>query len=417
MDAAQQSMADALRTSFRILKLAMIVLIVCYFASGIFTVEQNKQALVVHLGRTDGEIHNPGVHWAFPAPIDQVVEIPVRQSATVSIDSHWLHLSAEEKNRPLSSIVRGGTGLHPVRDGALLTGDKGLVHIKWQLTYRVEDLLNYVQAVADEDYTRVQSSRAEAIIRKLLERAAIDIAGGLTTEEAIRKRLADFRESVKRQVNEGLARLNTGIVLESVEIPMSTPPLQTKLAFDQVLRAENRKQTSIREAEQMATTLLNETAGAAHVRMIDVLDRHDAAVAGGDDDETRSLFAELNRITEFEASGSVGSMIRAAKGYDSSVVQGMKADAEQYEALLGEWRDRPGLLKTRMWEQAKQRVLNRLGITKLYRPPGSQFRIQVGPDPRQREREERLQYLQQSGVEGGHDHVPYEQKFPEGRPG
>jgi len=418
LDSAQRSLADALRTSFRILKFAMIVLVFSYFASGMFTVEQNKQALVLRFGQVVGDVRNPGVQWAFPPPIDQVIEIPVRQANTLTIESHWLNLSDDEKNIPFAKVTRGpNRGLHPVRDGALLTGDRGLVHIKWRVTYRIEDLKKYVANVSDEDYTVVRSSNVEAIITKSLERAAIDVVGGYTTEDATRKRLNELREELKRRVNGELEALGTGIRVETIEIPMSTPPLQTKLAFDQVIRAENQKKTSIREAEQRATDTLNRAAGAAHAKLIEQLDNHVQAVRSGNDAEARQLVVEINRILEFEASGTAGSMIRAAKGYFTSVVQGMRADAEQYHTLVDEWRDRKDLLVTRTWQEAKQRVLAVPGITKMYRPPGAEFRIRIGPDPRQRELRERREYLGEThsaDLSQLDPSAPVEHKFPEG---
>ncbi len=404
VDPAQQSLADALRTSFQILKLAMVVLVIAYFASGVFTVEQNKQAIILRLGGMVGDVCNPGVHWAFPPPIDQVVEIPVKQSSTVSIASHWLYLDEDEQKIPLAQVRRGDRGLNPVRDGALLTGDKGLVHIKWRLTYRVDDLTKYLAVVSDEDYTRIDNARIERIITKLLERAGIDVAGSFTTEEATRKRLTELRELVKRRVNADLDKLGTGVVVETVEIPKSTPPLQTKLAFDQVIRAENKKQTSIRQAEQEATALLNRTAGAAHTHLITLLDAIDVAQRNKDTDAIARLNQQIDQVVEFEASGEVGSLVRSAKGYYTSVVQGMQADAEQYQTLLAEWDDRRGMLKTRLWEQAKQRLLGNPDIVKVYRPFGAEFRIIVGPDPRQRDIKERQSFLEERGISGTTNH-------------
>ncbi len=414
LDTAQQSLADALRTSFRILKFAMIVLVIAYFASGMFRVEQNKRAVVLRLGRPVGDVRLPGMHWAFPPPIDQIIEIPVRRSTTLTIDSHWLHLSAKERSLPLSDIHRGPrTGLHPVRDGTLLTGDRGLVHIKWRVTYRIDKLRDYVAHVADEDYTMVDEAKVEQVITKLLERAAIDVVGGYTTEDATRKRLNELREEVKRRLNIKLDALATGIRVEKVEIPLSTPPLQTRLAFDKVTRAENKKQTMIREAEQKKTNMLNEAAGAAHVKLIRLLDERREAMSTGDVAEAERLDSEISRVVEIEASGRAGRMIREAKGYYTSAVQQMRADAEQYETLLDEWLNRRELLVTRIWEEAKQSLMGNPAIRKMYRPLGAEFRVRVALDPRERQIEERMRYLQEEAT-GGHVHRELEPKFPGG---
>ena len=406
VDGANQSLADALSTSFSILKAAMVVLVVLFLASGAFVVEQNEQAIVLRLGKPVGGIRTAGFNWAFPAPIDEVIKVPVKQSSTVAIESHWLHIRDKEKGLPLSQIMRGRKGLHPMRDGALLTGDKGLVHIRWQLTYAVNDLLLFVTHVSDADV-----EKAGLLITKVLENVAIHIVGGYTTEEATRKRLSELRAEVKMAINETLDRLKTGIIVETVEIPESTPPVQIKLAFDQVIQEENNKRTTIRNAEQMARQLLNAVAGSAHPRLIADLDDRDAAVLAGDTDEVERIDKRIDDILEFEASGMTGSMISMAKGYYSSVVQDIRGDVEEYEALVVEFQERPMLLKSRLWQETKSRLFSSPGVTKIYSPRGSEFRISLGLDPRQRQKAERDEYLKE--VERGAP-LELEIKYPGG---
>ncbi len=375
MDPAQQSLADALRTSFRILKFGIVVLVILFFASGSFVVEQNEQAIVLRLGQPTGEIRQAGFYLAFPEPIDEIVKIPVKQSTTLDIDSHWLHLRAEEQGLPLSSIQRRG-GLHPARDGALLTADRGLVHVRWKVVYRIDDMKRYVSNVAD-----AFAGKPEVVIKKILENAAIHVAAGFSTEDVTRKRLSDLRDLVRVRINDELDRLQAGIAVEAVEIPESTPPIQTRASFDRVIKAENRKRTAIREAEKKATETLNQVAGAVHGRLIELLDDLEKAEIDKDESEVVRIESEIAEIIEFEASGASGSMIRGSKGYYTSVVQGMRADLEEYRSLLDEFLTQPELLRTRLWEQAKARLFASAGVTKMYRSPGTQVRVQFSPDP------------------------------------
>ncbi len=402
-DSAGQSLTDALSTSFRILKLAMVILLVLFLASGTFIVDQNEQAIVLRLGERVGGVRDAGFNWAFPAPIDEVVKVPVKQSSTVTIRSHWMHLNDNELGIPLVQVRRGGKGLHPTRDGALLTGDKGFVHVLWEVTYIIDDLAKYVSLVSDTDV-----QHAEELITAVLEHAAIDVVGGYTTEDATVKRLSELRAEVKNKVDDELATLDTGIVVESVEIHKSTPPIQALVAFANVTREENNKRTRIGSAQQQATERLNAAAGASHTVVIAKLDALDAAT---DAAEVERLTGDIDRIIEFEASGRAGAMVRSAKGYYTTAVQGMRADAEQYNALLAEYRINPELLVARLWQEAKSALLRSPGLTKLYRPPGSQFRLKVGLDPGQRARQERDEYLRE--VQQGDPHQ-YEIKNPGG---
>src|SRR4030042_6819989 len=80
-DAAGKSLSEALRISFIILKIIIIVLVVVFLASGFRTVEPDEQALVLRLGKIhgigEGRLIGPGLHWVFPYPIDKIVKIPV----------------------------------------------------------------------------------------------------------------------------------------------------------------------------------------------------------------------------------------------------------------------------------------------------------------------------------------------------
>ena len=75
LDAAHQSLADALRVSFWVLKLAMLLLVVVYLFSGVFNVREQEIAVCLRFGRIVGspgqqvlEPGGPGVPSMLSAP-------------------------------------------------------------------------------------------------------------------------------------------------------------------------------------------------------------------------------------------------------------------------------------------------------------------------------------------------------------
>ena len=56
LDPAQRSLADALKVSFQLLKLAMIGLVIAYILTGLFWVKEQQQAIRLRFGRMVGEI-------------------------------------------------------------------------------------------------------------------------------------------------------------------------------------------------------------------------------------------------------------------------------------------------------------------------------------------------------------------------
>src|SRR6266498_3193520 len=77
-DAGAQALSEALHSSFAIVKVIMVGLVVLFLFSGFFTVGTQERAVIlrfgVPLGGGDGKLFGPGPHWAFPPPIDEVIQ-------------------------------------------------------------------------------------------------------------------------------------------------------------------------------------------------------------------------------------------------------------------------------------------------------------------------------------------------------
>lgn len=393
-DAANQSLADALRASFGVLKVIMVILVVWFLLSGLTCVQENQQAVVFRFGKLQPTARGSGLSWAFPYPIDETLRIGVT-AETLKFDSHWFHVLPDEETASLRQLQdsRGGQGLNPVHDGALLTGDRGLAHVKWSLVYRIEDLSKFVRSVSHvvDDESRKEMTRM--LLQTLLENAAVRGAAEFTAAEITQTRTDAFTREVKRMLNAELEALETGITLTTVEIPMATVPLQTRRAFLAVTEAESQKTIEVQKAEQEKNDLLNRTCGAVYPKLIARLDEADAARAAGDQQRVAELEAEIDRILEEEASGAAGSWIRGAEAEYTSVVQGLRGDVEQYQTLVAEYEQTPRLLIERKWQETMRKVLSYPGVDKWWLPQGQQeLRIQIGPDPLARREAEIEEY-------------------------
>lgn len=387
LDVASQSLADALRASFGILKIIMGVLFVLYLFSNVRRIESHEQALILRLGQLQPGVKEAGLVWAFPFPIDEIIPLPTRRSNELRVDSHTFHRQDDEKDKPLNFITRGSTqGLKPGLDGALMTADAGLVHTRWRITYSINDVSAYVAHIAGR-----QVEAAERLITTLLENAAIQVAAEMTAEEVIRTKLDVMQGEVLLRLNRQLKALNSGIDVSRAEMYEPTPPIQIRQAFDNTQKTESAKLSRIRSAEQQRTKMLNETAGAAYPRVLAILDAIDAATAKGAPVE--DLRRDLDTLLTEEVEGEAGRAIKGAGAYLSKAVGQMQSDVELYRTLLPEFERNPSLLIARLWERTKEQILNQPGVSKVYRPAGTQFRLHIPLDPEEAriEEERRLQ--------------------------
>lgn len=388
LDAANQSLADALRASFSILQGIMLVLVVLYLFSNVRTVDTSEQALILRLGRLLPDVRDPGLVWAYPFPVDEIVPLPTRQSNEVVIDSHTFHRQAGEQGKSLAFISRSeGHGLDPTLDGALLTADAGLVHVRWKVTYKIDDVARFVSNILGDE-----TASADDLIRVLVETIGIGLSSRMTAEEVTRTRVDDLQGEMLRQLNERLAQLQSGVSVTLVEVFEPTPPLQIRGTFDETQRAENNKTATINQAMQDRTKLLNEAAGVAHRKLINVLDELESAEGTP---RALELQAELDRLLVEEVEGRAGRIVKDATSVMSVVVDRMRGDVDLYRTLVPEYERNPVLLIERLWEATRMAIFAEPGVLKFYRPSGSQFRLHVPLDPEQKKIEEELRLRRQ----------------------
>ncbi len=378
LDAVNQALSDALRVSFRILKGIMIVLLFLYLFSNVTCIESHEQALRLRLGALIGDVYDAGRVTAFPFPYEEIIRVPTRKASEIVINSHNFFRTPNEEGRPLDNISRSlRRGLNPVTDGALLTSDQGLVHVQWRIIYGFEDAADYVSNIHNGE----KMVAAEELIRTIVETSGVHVASTMTAEEIIRTKVSDTQMNMKREINERLRAINSGLVVESVEMSEFTPPIQVRGAFNETQQAENQKQTKIRQAQQDKEKSLNEVAGAPYRELEKVFASLDEAELTGDEQRLAALRTEMDRLLLTKVEGVAGERVKRAQSVYSRIVGQIKADLELYQTLIPEYERNPRLLIARLWEEAREKILTDNTITKIYRPFGlAQIRIQISPD-------------------------------------
>ena len=147
VDAGSQALAEALRSSFAIVKFVMVLLVLLFLASGFFTVGPQERAIILRFGKPVGEGEKallvPGLHWSFPYPIDESIKVSIAGLQQVSSTVGWYALTPEQE---LAGIEpHGGRARSiPIVDGYALTADANIIHTRATLTYRIKDPIRYV---------------------------------------------------------------------------------------------------------------------------------------------------------------------------------------------------------------------------------------------------------------------------------
>jgi len=371
LDPANQSLADALRLSFRVLKIVMICLVIIFLLSGVVIVDEKEVVVLARFGRQVATL-KPGLRVALPYPIHEQIHVSTAQKR-LSVDTFWLRIRDKDKAKDLSNLDARGTALDPAVDGALLTGDRAIMHLLFTAEYRIISATNYVTNVGDEE-------REQDLLRVVLQNAAVAEAARATAD-LVWKDARTLASHIKTRAQRRLDVLESGIMLDDVIADKSYFPLQTKRQFLGVSNAENRKRELINEADSERTKKLLGVAGAAWVDLSNQIDRLDQVADGPERD---AVIREIEDILLNRAAGEAGRKIALARRDRAKIISDAKAEARRFEAVLEAYRRNPELVYKRLRQQMRNKIFQASGVVKWLLPAGDKnIVLWLGLDPAQ----------------------------------
>ncbi|MBA4039374.1 MAG: hypothetical protein C0468_03445 [Planctomyces sp.] len=386
MDPANQSLADALRITYRLLVLAMIGLGVAYVLSGFQTVAATERGVKVMLGQIDQEDVPPGFVFALPAPLGEVVRVGTGvQNLRVSeffpntrSDATADEKSTEELSRTLASFE-----LNPEFDGANLTGDFNLAHTRWSVEYQRQGVRDYIRNLSPADERRFVLTAVRRGVTHASARVSID---ELLLDQPDAGRVGVFPSvgvTARELAQEYLDRLGTGIVITSLtRLGTASPPFNLRTNFDAVQTNVAAAQKLIAEADQERFRILADAAGDAAPALLEMIGDYSDAIASGDAQDADGRLAAIDRVLdggavvledgrEVTVGGEAAQVMSRAREYRTSVVGRVRAQLESYTAKLESFKNNPGLLLTNEWADAYGRLLSRGGDLEVLTHPAS----------------------------------------------
>jgi len=328
-DTGGQALAEALRLSFRLLRGAMLLILLGYLASGVFVVQQHERALVLVFGRVAGlgteRIKEPGLHWTWPRPFSEVLKLPAERVQTLTTRSFWYEREADFQDN-----AGPGPTLRPDRDGYLLTGDANLLHSRWSARYTIAQPLAYRFGFADVD----------AVLLDELDRAVVRVSARFAVDRALRTDLEAYREAVEADLRTRIDQLQLGVRLQGVDIVGIAPPRQVAEAFDAVTQSAQERAQLISDARAYAVRAVNE--------------------AQGDGERLRSE----------------GEAFRQAR------ITEVKAQADTFERIYSKWKDSPDTVARTLLQDGVRRALS--GVEQKYvvhaGDADQEIRLQLSPE-------------------------------------
>jgi membrane protease subunit HflK len=328
-DAGSQALSDALRSSFFIVKIIMVALVLLFLGSGFFTVGPQQQAIVLRLGKPVGQglqaLLNPGFHWAFPSPIDEVIFVTNTTLHTVDSTVGWFQ-SPEDRAKGTPEPQMGNQ-LNPATTSYALTADTNIIHVVGALRYHITEPIDFL----------FNFTNAPFFITNALNNALLFAASQFRVDDILTSNRLAFKEKVTERVNELTDAEHLGIYIDQVDVDAS-PPLSLRNKFNEVDQAMINRNKLRNDAESYATTTLAKARG-------------DAA--------TETNVAQANR---------------------KRVVQMVQAQADTFVKLRGQFERDPAFFE-RIRQMAVLQQVYSNAQDRIIEPKASELRLQISRAP------------------------------------
>jgi membrane protease subunit HflK len=301
-DAGSQALAEALRSSFVIVKIAMVALVVIIFAAGFFTVGPQEKAVILRFGKPQGEgqkmLLGSGLHWSLPYPIDEVIRIPISEIQKVTSTVGWFLTTPEMELA--GTEPPAGPSLNPMIDGYVVTADRNIIHTRATVSYHIDDprtaIFNFTSGT-NHDFNLAGVSNA---VQNAANNALLLTAAHFNVDDILTRDIAAFQDAVRLRVTELVEREQLGVAIDQCQV-QSIPPRQLKEVFAQVTTARQNRDKLINDA-----------------------------------------LSEENRIAS-QAGASAASITNAAESARTRFVTGIESDAEAFTKLLPQYEKNPRL--------------------------------------------------------------------------
>ena len=273
--------ADVLETVTKYFLILVIVVIIGIFFSGLRVVESGNVAVVLRFGRLVGDnyeeqVHEPGLMFAFPYIIDEVIIVPTGSVMEQNVTTHYTHA------KTTSATSEGGY---------VITGDQNVAVISASVKYVIKDPVAYALYVQD----------MSSVINNAVSGAMLNEAARIDVDDLLTSGKDAYMTAVLARANEKLTLVGAGVSLTTLELTDVAMPEEVREVYESVNAATVQATTMIERAIQYRETLLPAARSTAHSRVADANSNHATMVAGA----TADLAEFWGVLEEYEANPDV----------------------------------------------------------------------------------------------------------------
>ncbi len=288
---------------------ALLAAIGIWLATGIYRVELQEQAVILIFGE-HAKTSGPGLGWAPPAPIGQVIKVTTEEIKRVEVGYR--------------TGGRASSGAELAKERLMLTKGTNIVDIQMSVQYQIKDPVAFLFSVADREGV-LGDMGLYSTVKAVAEASLREVVGNTEIDSIMTVGRGQVETEVFALMQHILDKYKAGITIKQVQLQDVHPPEQVREAFRDVNNAEEDKNRLILEAKG------------------------------------------YNNMVIPEARGQAAQIIADAEAFKAGKVARAKGDAARFSAQQKEYAKAPAITRKRLSIETMEEVL--AGVDKIVVDP------------------------------------------------
>lgn len=282
--------------------IGVVILLILLFSS-FFVVDQKEESVVLNFGKFSRMV-GPGLHFKIPFGVEKNYNVPTQRI-----------LKEEFGFRTVNpGIVSTYSNADYSSESIMLTGDLNIIDVEWIIQYQITDARMWLFDVDNQEKT----------IRDISQSVINMLVGDRTIFDVIGAERANIEVQGAQLMNDLYKSYGLGVRVTTVKLQNIVPPKgSVQDAFEDVNKAIQDRSRLINEGKEA-----------------------------------------YNQVIP-KASGQADQTIQEAQGYATQRVNEAKGDVARFLAVLGEYRQAPGVVRTRLYYEMYDQVFGTADGTDL----------------------------------------------------
>jgi Cu+-exporting ATPase len=239
-----------------------VLLVLIYALSGLTQINADEVGVVRRFGRVmEGDLE-PGLHWCWPWPIDQVSRVQQHRLRSVEVGFRSVQGARPAVDAGNWASMHGDAIRRYPDESVMITGDDNLIEVLATLHYTIADVRVYL----------FESEQTEEALRFAVE----SVLRELVASRAFTPLLTSEGQSLQTMALERLRPrcANLGVKLEALMLQELHPPPEVVASFHGVAQAMEKEQELINQARTEETERLEKgESDRTRVRLIGEVER------------------------------------------------------------------------------------------------------------------------------------------------